>query len=179
MVIIDTDPVDDFDPALGSEVSIEGVRSFLQHSGTCTVDHSLPNFGCIPQLIALDWFPETVIPLANGNNLTIPESELNVFFNSQTPLGDLIFEDGFESGDTSAWSVNPTFDVTMTGTLTIFEPGVIPASQPASPSIGGATSFLDGDGSASAWRLASVAGAVAAVLAVSIAGAWHLRRRDI
>lgn len=85
--------------------------------------------GLIPQIDDLDWDRDTTIVLPNGRTLFIPSSSMRTSFSGQMLLdqqGDeFIFSDGFESGDTSAWTSSPPYQVTTTGTLTIRETQVI------------------------------------------------------
>ena len=80
--------------------------------------------------------------------MSIPDTTLNTIFTGQQQLPGPIFEDGFESGDTSAWSITTgnltgdsdslvlPFTVTTTGMMTLREPLVIPIVAPTLPQWG-------------------------------------------
>lgn len=133
-----------------------GQRSRVEASGMCIADTSLPNFGCIPQLVdprdpqLIDVndplrFQDISFSLGSGlvATLSVPERDLVSTFIEQIPLaGNQIFVDGFESGDTTAWSFSATpaasfpqsrstssFTVAATGTLEIQEKVVEAGSQ--------------------------------------------------
>ena len=100
ITIVDNDPVRDFDPALGTEIILNGIPSTLFSSGPCTADTSKVNFGCIPQFDSFDWDLDGDIPLDNGGTLSKAPSVIDLTFSGQSGIGApaLIFEDGFESG---------------------------------------------------------------------------------
>ena len=158
--IIDMDPDEDLDPKFSpSQGRIRlrlprGQSSRIEASGTCTADTSLANFGCLPQLVdprdpqltavnAPIWIRDNTFPLGSEATLSLPDTSLVSTFREQTPFGDkLIFTDGFESGDTSAWvvsrgstasspqsSATSSFMVAASGALDIPEIVVEPGSK--------------------------------------------------
>ena len=148
----DNDSENDFIPELTTAPGkirvrqLRGQSSRLGGSGQCLADPTSPNLGCVPQILmpgspilgivddAL-LFEEVSLSLGSGLKLFLPERELQATLTEQLPLaGTLIFSDGFESGDTSRWSVSngastSEFEVAATGTLEAQEKVVIPGSQ--------------------------------------------------
>ncbi len=87
-------------------------------------------------------FEDVSLSLGLGFKLTIPARNLTAAHIGQLPIAsNLIFTDGFESGDTSAWVVSPpastspqspapeSFTVEATGTLDIEERVAIPGNR--------------------------------------------------
>ena len=148
----DNDAENDFIPELTTAPGIIRVRqlrgqsSRLQGSDQCLPDPTSPNLGCVPQILmpgspivgviddALS-FQDISFGLGSGLKLSLPERELQATLTEQFPLaGNLIFTDGFESGDTSRWSVSDgastsEFEVAATGTLEVQEKVDIPGSE--------------------------------------------------
>ncbi len=148
----DNDAENDFIPELTTAPGIIRVRqlrgqsSRLQGSDQCLPDPTSPNLGCVPQILmpgspiigviddALS-FQDITFGLGSGLKLFLPERELQANLTEQFPLaGSLIFTDGFESGDTSLWSVSDgastsEFEVAATGTLEVQEKVDIPGSE--------------------------------------------------
>ena len=148
----DNDAENDFIPELTTAPGIIRVRqlrgqsSRLQGSDQCLPDPTSPNLGCVPQILmpgspivgviddALS-FQDISFGLGSGLKLSLPERELQATLTEQFPLADnLIFTDGFESGDTSRWSVSDgastsEFEVAATGTLEVQEKVDIPGSE--------------------------------------------------
>ena len=148
----DNDSEKDFIPELTTAPGkirvrqLRGQSSRLQGSDQCLPDPTSPNLGCVPQILmpgspilgviddALS-FQDISFSLGSGLKLSLPERDLQANLTEQFPLaGSLIFTDGFESGDTSRWSVSDgastsEFEVAATGTLEVQEKVVIQGSQ--------------------------------------------------
>lgn len=126
VTFFDIDPDHDYDSALSTRVSATGLSSTLSTSHIGIADFTKPNFGILLQIDDLDWHRDNSIQLPSGNTLFIPSSRLRTRFSDQTLIDpQFIFADGFESGDTSAWTSSPPYRVTTKGTLTIRETQVI------------------------------------------------------
>ena len=86
-------------------------------------------------------FQDISFGLGSGLKLSLPERALQATLTEQFPLaGSLIFTDGFESGDISAWSVSDgtstsEFEVAATGTLEVQEKVVIPEANSPTTSL--------------------------------------------
>ena len=158
--IIDMDPDEDLDPKFSpSQGRIRlrlprGQSSRIEARGTCIADTSVTNCGCLPQLVdprdpqlaavnAPIRIRDNTFPLGSEATLSLPDTSLVSTFREQTPFdGKLIFTDGFESGDTSAWvvshgstasspqsSATSSFMVAASGALDIPEIVVEPGSK--------------------------------------------------
>ena len=148
----DNDSENDFIPELTTAPGTIRVRqrrgqsSRLGGSDQCLPDPTSPNLGCVPQILMpgspiigiIDdalLFEDVSLSLGFGFKLFLPKRELQATLTEQFPLaGSLIFTDGFESGDTSRWSVSDgastsEFEVAATGTLEVQEKVDIPGSQ--------------------------------------------------
>lgn len=121
---INMDPDKKYDPQFSPDQGRIRLRlprdqsSRIEACGTCIADTSLPNFGCVTQLVdprdpqltganAPPWIRNNRFPLGAGGTLSLPDTSLVFTFTEQIPRGgNSIFADGFESGDTSAWVVS-------------------------------------------------------------------------
>jgi hypothetical protein len=129
VTFFDIDPDNDYESELGTSFTISGLSSTLETSFFGTTDTSKPNLGILTQATLWDWNREITTPLTTNRNLFIPDTTLKTDFTDQTLEQEFgsIFTDGFESGDTSAWSSSPPFTLATNGTLVIKETEVIPA----------------------------------------------------
>ena len=124
----DVDPNNNYRDGIGAPVVFESVPTRFETSYTGIADTSQPNFGLFSQAQGWDWIRDNSISLGDGKTLFIPSSRLRTRLTLQIPDPNTeIFTDGFESGDTAAWTSSPPFEVSTKGTVTIKHTIVVPA----------------------------------------------------